>query len=564
MSSKAFCTKFSLVLICYALFPDFAAAQIVYKTDLEPRVIAQLQNQRLGLEEFLDDLNDLSPTVLTALKYDPAKLEELVLVEILKRQIVSEVRGQDWLKHRDIAIKLERAEEQELYLAWLKNRIGESAETIDENKVKKFFQQNQNVFVIPETVTYRKLVIQEKDFANPSLAKASEEGTIDQLIELADSQKIEFQMSTIGPVATAAMGETARNALNGKKIGQLSKPVVGPQSISFFSIERFEKALVRPYEQVREQVIKLLLDNELKNAETTLIEQIKKANPIKVSNLFVLKAVLSGSSLKLNKDKTVGSIGGITISMTDMVSLLDAYSATEADFENSAWLKSSIERELVRRYIFEVGGAKLVSNQPGMHRKRERARENQIFKEWMNKQLVLEPDYPPMKLVSAWYEENKEKFDVPISLNLGQIFIRSKTGREEVDRIYKLAKNTDLIGFAELAKKHSEHIASAGGGGNLGWVGLNRLQPMVRKVVQDALEGDLLEPIETPEGWQIIRVLGRKEGYAKKFAEVEGWIKKLLITGEKNRRKTNTIAEQKKLRNIELNPNALRTLAERI
>lgn len=64
--------------------------------------------------------------------------------------------------------------------------------------------------------------------------------------------------------------------------------------------------------------------------------------------------------------------------------------------------------------------------------------------------------------------------------------------------------------FAELARQHSD-ASSASKGGDMGWLQVKQLPPTLAKQIQQLKPNQTSEPFETPPGWQIIRLEGRRQ-----------------------------------------------------
>jgi peptidylprolyl isomerase len=64
--------------------------------------------------------------------------------------------------------------------------------------------------------------------------------------------------------------------------------------------------------------------------------------------------------------------------------------------------------------------------------------------------------------------------------------------------------------FAELANKNSQDRATAGQGGDLGWVRQDQLVAALRDVVTKLPENAISEPVRSAEVWHVIKLLGTR------------------------------------------------------
>jgi peptidyl-prolyl cis-trans isomerase SurA len=87
--------------------------------------------------------------------------------------------------------------------------------------------------------------------------------------------------------------------------------------------------------------------------------------------------------------------------------------------------------------------------------------------------------------------------------------IHAKKAKEEIDTIYK--KLREGASFAGMAKKYSDHKASAIKGGELSWFGAGE---MISDFAEAAFAikdtGDFTSPVRTVYGWHIIKLLDKK------------------------------------------------------
>jgi len=109
---------------------------------------------------------------------------------------------------------------------------------------------------------------------------------------------------------------------------------------------------------------------------------------------------------------------------------------------------------------------------------------------------------------------------------LSQVFLPITVSQEDVDTSKakcEAARRRILDGeaFALVAAEVSEDPASARSGGVLGSFALTDLSRNFQEALQDAREGDVTEPLLTPAGWYVFKVLERREGHMYTFEELK-------------------------------------------
>jgi len=65
--------------------------------------------------------------------------------------------------------------------------------------------------------------------------------------------------------------------------------------------------------------------------------------------------------------------------------------------------------------------------------------------------------------------------------------------------------------FADLAKEFSDDIGSAQEGGSLGWTSPGQMVPEFEQQMLNAAEGEVTPAFQSPFGWHILEVTGRRE-----------------------------------------------------
>ena len=73
--------------------------------------------------------------------------------------------------------------------------------------------------------------------------------------------------------------------------------------------------------------------------------------------------------------------------------------------------------------------------------------------------------------------------------------------------------------FETLARKYSDDHVSAEHGGRLGTFQLDGLTELYRQRLAGLKPGDIADPIESPQGYQILRLAGREEARAPTFED---------------------------------------------
>ncbi|MGA3085521.1 MAG: peptidylprolyl isomerase [Thermodesulfobacteriota bacterium] len=148
----------------------------------------------------------------------------------------------------------------------------------------------------------------------------------------------------------------------------------------------------------------------------------------------------------------------------------------------------------------------------------------------------------PEVRIQEYYQKNKYKLQKTEGVHLAHILltISEKSSPDEIERQKK--KGEELLGrlkkgedFAELARKFSQD-PSATQGGDLGMFVLEEIEPALQKVISVLKPGEFSSVIQSPNGWQIIKLIDIKGAKEVSFDEVRGRIQEQLFQEEVDQR----------------------------
>ncbi|MCK4905595.1 peptidylprolyl isomerase [bacterium] len=130
--------------------------------------------------------------------------------------------------------------------------------------------------------------------------------------------------------------------------------------------------------------------------------------------------------------------------------------------------------------------------------------------------------------ITNFYEENKPAFLMPEQVKISQILIKDESNNEAgktIEEVFQKLKSGE--GFSSLAKSYSEE-PNASGGGDLGFVYIEQLQPQIRKALLELKVGEFTKPILTSAGYHIIKLEAKRLSQYAPILEVKDLIRKKL------------------------------------
>jgi hypothetical protein len=153
---------------------------------------------------------------------------------------------------------------------------------------------------------------------------------------------------------------------------------------------------------------------------------------------------------------------------------------------------------------------------------------------------LFEPPEPAEKEVREAYAQRRESFIRPAAVNLAILFMqvpRLATPEKRQEALQTITSWREEIAsspnpaaaFSGLAAKHSSDTATRYQRGELGWMTADELRRRLpTNIVAPALSltnGALSQPLEAPEGYYLVRLLGHRLPEVRPFEEVQALLK---------------------------------------
>lgn len=154
------------------------------------------------------------------------------------------------------------------------------------------------------------------------------------------------------------------------------------------------------------------------------------------------------------------------------------------------------------------------------NRWKEQIRNSLLQEEILTKDVVVSD-----KELKAYYEKNKELFNIPTSYHLSHLIVKTKLEAETA--LKELAEGSS---FAALAMERSIEEFSANEGGDIGYLveGDERVPAEYIQAVKKLAEGAWSEPIKVEQGYAIVLLEGKIKGKNYSFEEVKQPIRRQM------------------------------------
>jgi peptidyl-prolyl cis-trans isomerase C len=143
---------------------------------------------------------------------------------------------------------------------------------------------------------------------------------------------------------------------------------------------------------------------------------------------------------------------------------------------------------------------------------KDELRERLLIKKIISKASAASPEITPEE-IKAYYDSHPEEFRRPAMVRFKQIVTRT---REEADNLQKrLVQGGDMAATVAQSSK----VPASAGSSEPGWFAKGDLDESIEKVVFSLPVGKVSGVVETPYGFHIFEVLGRKPGGVRSLHE---------------------------------------------
>ncbi len=228
-------------------------------------------------------------------------------------------------------------------------------------------------------------------------------------------------------------------------------------------------------------------------------------------------------------DPVVAQRGTITVTASQVRAMLaNADPETRQQMQRDPrLLLQRVRDRLVQLVLLERARADKWDQRPDVVYRAEQAKQSAIAESYLAAQAPLPADFPTDQQIAAAYEANKGKLMLPRQYHLAQILINVPQDAPAAEDTQAQKRAADLRkqivdghkDFGQIAKQSSDDKTSAQNGGDLGWVREDVLVPNLRQTLGPLASGAVSEPVRTPDGWHVVKVLGIRPPAVATLAE---------------------------------------------
>jgi peptidyl-prolyl cis-trans isomerase C len=141
-----------------------------------------------------------------------------------------------------------------------------------------------------------------------------------------------------------------------------------------------------------------------------------------------------------------------------------------------------------------------------------------------NKVKVEEKD------VEEYFKAHPDEFSGD-TVHLRHIVVQNEDEAKDIKA--RLTKNES---FDDLAKKYSQDSATAAKGGDLGFLSREQVLPEFARVAFSLKPGEVSDPVKTPFGFHVIKLIERKTGQPASLDQAKGQLQRRLTEERQSQR----------------------------
>ncbi len=154
-----------------------------------------------------------------------------------------------------------------------------------------------------------------------------------------------------------------------------------------------------------------------------------------------------------------------------------------------------------------------------------------ISSSYLDSVTQLPAGFPSDAELNAAYARAKSQLQIAATYHVAQIYLPVEQGTNSASvqaEAAKLSKQARQGDFAALAKARSQDAPSAAQGGDVGNLPLAQMRPEFRETVAAMKPGEVSDPVQSPSGFHVLKLLAHQAARAATFEEAKPGLQTLM------------------------------------
>jgi peptidyl-prolyl cis-trans isomerase C len=172
----------------------------------------------------------------------------------------------------------------------------------------------------------------------------------------------------------------------------------------------------------------------------------------------------------------------------------------------------------------------------------------------------VKPEDVTEEEMKKFYEEHSAEYNKPEEVRVSAIIVKDKATAEKVWNLAKGPQGQDNKGFRDLVTQHSTDDVTKQRGGDLRYFAADTTEwpkPVVEAAFKLEKTGDVAGPIQTDQGFFIIKQTGRRKALTKTYDEVKRQIQNRIYRDKRTKAMEDFVANLKNQAKITVHEDAL-------
>lgn len=257
-----------------------------------------------------------------------------------------------------------------------------------------------------------------------------------------------------------------------------------------------------------------------------------------IASSLVLSIPLTASLPAWAQNDVIASAGQASVTQAEVAALVKSLSPDNRArlLADPGQLEQIVRGRLADKAILAEAQAKGWDKQAQVKAMLEQMQREAIVRGYLASVSAPAADYPSDAEIQTAYDQNPNMFTAPRALHLAQIYLAIPPNADAatLDRVRKqamdLARQARVAGadFAALARANSQDQAMAANGGDMGYLPDVSLVPEVRQAADQLKPGEVSSPIQTAQGFHVIKLIDLRAAGRRPLAEVKEQIRAAL------------------------------------
>lgn len=228
-------------------------------------------------------------------------------------------------------------------------------------------------------------------------------------------------------------------------------------------------------------------------------------------------------------DPVVAQRGTVTLTASqvhEMLQMTDPETRAQLQHDPNL-LMQRVRDRLLQLVLLDKASSDKWDQRPEIAYRAKLAAQSTIAESYLVAQVPSDPNFPTDKEIAAAYEANKSKLMLPRQYHLAQLLVavpQGGTGDADAHAQKHAAELRKQIvddhkDFNSVARQTSDDKTVGTNGGDLGWVREDSLVPPIRAALAALTPGGVSEPVRTPDGWHLLKLIAVKPAGQATLAE---------------------------------------------